>query len=151
MAAQQLPLSSLSVDQLMMLKSQLEGDLDKLTQQIKMTNESVRNSQNAKEALAAFNASQPGKEMLVPITESMYVHGTVLETKRPIIEIGAGYFAETSVDNATQFFSRRISRLNGQQEKLAAQFKEKQQQYQITVQIINQKLSSYRQTQKAPQ
>ena len=146
--AQQLPLSSLSIDQLMMLKSQLEGDLDKLTAQIKMTNESVRNSQNAKEALATFSASQPGKEMLVPITESMYVHGTVLETKRPIIEIGAGYFAETSVDNASQFFSRRISRLNSQQEKLSIQFKEKQQQYQVTVQIINQKL---RQSQKAQQ
>lgn len=140
MASQELPLSSLTIDQLMMLKSQLEGDLNKLTRQIKATNDSVAVSQNAKEALAQFAASQSGKDMFVPITESMYVHGTVEQTKRPIIEIGAGYFAETSVDNASQFFSRRISRLNGQQAKLAAQYKDVQQQYQFTVQIINQKL-----------
>lgn len=141
---QPLPLSSLTVDQLMILKSNLEAELQKLTTTIQLTNESVLKTQNAKDALATFAASTPGQEMLVPITESMYVKGVVEETKRPIIELGNGYFAETSVDNASQFFSRRISRLNGQQEQLRTTFKEKQQQYQLVVSIVNQKIQAAR-------
>ena len=144
--AEQLSLSSLTVEQLMIIKNRLEGELQKLTATIQLTNESVAKTQAAKDALANFAASQPGKEMLVPITESMYVKGVVEETKRPIIELGSGYFAETSVDNASQFFSRRIARLNTQQEQLRTQFKEKQQQYQIVVSIANQKLQAARAT-----
>ena len=144
--AEQLSLSSLTVEQLMIIKNRLEGELQKLTATIQLTNESVAKTQAAKDALANFAASQPGKEMLVPITESMYVKGVVEETKRPIIELGSGYFAETSVDNASQFFSRRIARLNAQQEQLRTQFKEKQQQYQIVVSIANQKLQAARAT-----
>ena len=144
--AEQLSLTSLTVEQLMILKNRLEGELQKLTTTIQLTNESVAKTQSAKDALANFAASQPGKEMLVPITESMYVKGVVEETKRPIIELGSGYFAETSVDNASQFFSRRIARLNTQQEQLRTQFKEKQQQYQIVVSVANQKLQAARAT-----
>lgn len=140
--AHQVPISALTVEQLMMFKSRLEGELQKLTTTIQLTNESVAKAQAAKEALATFAASEPGKEMLVPITESMYVKGCVEETKRPIIELGNGYFAETSVDNATQFFSRRVSRLNAQQEQLRTSFREKQQQYQLVVSIANQKLQA---------
>lgn len=146
MAAKGAPLqiSSLTVEQLMMIKNQLEGELQKLSATIQLTNESVAKATTAKEALASFAASESGKEMLVPITESMYVHGVVQETKRPIIELGNGYFAETSVDNASQFFSRRIARLNAQQEQLRGSFKEKQQQYQLVVQIANQKIQASR-------
>ena len=139
-----LQITSLTVEQLMMIKNQLEGELQKLSATIQLTNESVAKATTAKEALAAFAASESGKEMLVPITESMYVHGVVQETKRPIIELGNGYFAETSVDNASQFFSRRISRLNSQQEQLRNSFKEKQQQYQLVVQVANQKIQASR-------
>lgn len=144
----QLPLSALTLDQLIQLKSQFEGELQKLTASIQLTNETVVKTNSAKDALAQFAATEPGKEMLVPITESMYLPGVVEETKRPIIELGTGYFAETSVENATNFFNRRLARLNKQQESLRATFKEKQSQYQITVQIINQKLAQQR---RAPQ
>lgn len=144
----QLPLSALSLDQLITLKSQLEGELQKLTASIQLTNETIAKTNSAKDSLAQFAATEPGKEMLVPITESMYLPGVVEETKRPMIELGTGYFAETSVENATNFFNRRLTRLTKQQESLRVTFKEKQSQYQITVQIINQKLAQQR---RAPQ
>jgi prefoldin alpha subunit len=147
MAAKQpqgVPLSALTVDQLLGLKSQLESELQKLSAAIQLTNETVAKAQRAKEALAVFAASEPGREMLVPITDSMYVHGIVHETKRPIIELGTGYFTETSVENAQQFFSRKISRVNVEQEALRASFKDKQQYLQIVVQIANQKLQAAR-------
>ena len=142
--ARQVPVNQLTVDQLMTLKSQLEGDLQKLTASIQLTNETVAKSQAAKDALTQFASKQSGKEMLVPITESMYVPGIIQDNKRPIIELGTGYFAETSVENATAFFSRRIGRLNKQQDSLRNSFKDKQNQYQLIVQVINQKLQQPR-------
>jgi prefoldin alpha subunit len=138
----EVPVHMLSIEQLMNLKRQLEGELQKLSSNLQLTVESIAKAQAAKDALVAFAASEKGKEMLIPITESMYVHGVVHETKRPIIELGTGYFAETSVDNAGQFFSRRIGRLNSQQEQLRASFKDKQQIYQVVVSIANQKIQA---------
>jgi len=82
--------------------------------------------------------------MLVPVTESIYVHGVVQETKRPILELGTGYFVETSVENAQGFFNRRIRRMNEQQDAFRASFKEKKQHQEIVVSIINQKLQAAR-------
>lgn len=137
------PLSALTLDQLFSIKSRLESDLQKLTASIQLTTETVEKTSAAKDGLTQFTSIEPGKEMLVPITESMYVPG-IVGSKRPIIDLGTGYFAETSVENATNFLNRRIERLNKQQEQLRTSFKDKQSQYQMTVQIINQKLEQQR-------
>jgi prefoldin alpha subunit len=138
------PIDSLSIEDLMTLKEQFEVELRKLRQSLQLTTETIVKSQAAKDALASFAVSEKGKPMLIPMTESMYVHGVVHETKRPIVELGTGYFVETSVDNATQFFSRRIGRLNRQQEQLRATFVGKQTQYQLIVNCANQKLQASR-------
>jgi prefoldin alpha subunit len=138
------PISALTIEQLINLKEQFEGELQKLTATLQLTVETIAKTQAARDSLAAFATSEKGKDILIPITESLYVHGTIHETKRPIIELGTGYFVETSVDNASQFFSRRIGRLNSQQDKLRATHKEKQSQYQLIVNIANQKLQASR-------
>lgn len=140
MSDQGVPLTQLSIQQVIQLKKQFEDELGKLTATIQMTNEEVLKTTQAKGELKQFSQTEEGKTMLVPITESLYVTGKVAANKRPIIELGTGYFAETSVEKAEAFFNRRIQRLNAQQETLRATFKEKQQQYQMVVQVANQKI-----------
>lgn len=51
---------------------------------------------DSKEALEQIDPTWKDKEILVPLTESMYVPGTVKELKSDslIIDIGTGYYAE---------------------------------------------------------
>jgi len=139
---QGISLASLSLQQLLQLKKQFEQELQKLTNTIQLTNDSVMKSTQAKEELKTFAKMEQGKEMLVPITESLYVTGKSASGNRPIIELGTGFFVETSVEKADSFFGRRIARLSHQQESLKNTFKEKQNQYMVIGQIINQKIQA---------
>lgn len=144
-ADQGVPLTSLNIQQVMNLKKQFEDELSQLTTTIQITNDTVLKTQQARAELKQFTAVEAGKTMLVPITESLYVTGQVSSEKRPIIELGTGYFAETSVEKADAFFNRRLKRLTAQQENLKNTFKEKQQQYQMVVQVANQKVQATQQ------
>jgi prefoldin alpha subunit len=135
-------LSALPLQQLLLIRRQINDELQHLSATIRVTNEAIAKTQNAKEALATFAATDPGKEMLVPITGSMYVHGVVHASKRPIIELGTGYFVETSIENASAFFSRKIARLNGQHELLRTSLRENEQKQQIVNAIVAQKVQS---------
>ena len=142
MSDQGVPLTQLPLQQVMQLKKQFEDELTKLSATIQLTNEQVMKTTQAKAELKQFSNTEEGKTMLVPITESLYVTGKVATNKRPIIELGTGYFAETSVEKADAFFTRRIQRLNNQQETLRNSFKEKQKQYQMVVTVANQKVQA---------
>lgn len=48
----------------------------------------------SKEALEQVNASWKDKEILVPLTGSMYVPGIVKDFDSFVIDIGTGYYAE---------------------------------------------------------
>jgi prefoldin alpha subunit len=134
----------LTLEQLLGFKTQLEAELQKLTGTIQLTNETIAKTLAGKDALMTFSNSEVGKDILIPVTESMYVHGTVQETKRPIVELGTGYYVETSVEKAAEFVNKRVSRLKNQQEGLRNTFKEKQQQYQLVVTIANRKIQASR-------
>lgn len=54
----------------------------------------------SKEALEQINPSWKDKEILVPLTGSMYVPGIVKQVDSFIIDVGTGYYAE----KVCQFF-----------------------------------------------
>lgn len=72
-----------------------------LTQELSVFQESVQTLKMAKqkfagskEALEQISSSWKDKEILVPLTGSMYVPGVVKEFDSFIIDIGTGYYAE---------------------------------------------------------
>jgi prefoldin alpha subunit len=68
------------------------------------------------------------------------VHGYVNVAKRPIIELGTGYFAETSIENATAFFGRKVAKLNGQHDILRNSLRENEQKLGWVNEIVAQKV-----------
>ena len=52
--------------------------------------------------------------VLVPLTGSMYVPGTIANKDRFLVEIGTGYFVEMTSQLATDFFSRKVKFLDSQ-------------------------------------
>ena len=138
---QGIDISKLSLDQILQLKDSTESEIKQLKTTISITNDTISRTQRAKEALQTFATSPAGTDVLVPLTDSMYINGKTVEGKRPIIELGTGYFAETSVENADAFFNRRIARLTEQSKKLQTAFRSKTNDYRLIVQIANQKLA----------
>ena len=51
-----------------------------------------------------------GREVMVPLTSSLYVPG-VMEDSNVLVEVGAGYFIEKNTTDATAYCDRKIKSL----------------------------------------
>ncbi|XP_050088985.1 probable prefoldin subunit 5 [Anopheles aquasalis] len=115
---QQIDLNTLNLQQLTQLKNQLDSELQ-LFQESLNTMKMARSKYSAsKEALESFKPDWNGKQILVPLTGSMYVPGTIKDASNVIIEVGTGYYVENDVDSAKAFFKRRVEYVQTQIEKI---------------------------------
>lgn len=60
-----------------------------------------------------------GKEIMVPLTSSLYVPGVMEENESVLVEVGAGYFIEKSSEKAKEYCDRKIKMLNESAGKVA--------------------------------
>ena len=54
----------------------------------------VRKFSESKEVLQYLNEYGKGKEVMVPLTSSLYVPGIMEDTENVLVEVGASYFVE---------------------------------------------------------
>ena len=81
-----------------------------------------------------------GQEILVPLTGSMYVPGRLVDTKKVLLDIGTGYFAETKVSSAKGYFKRRVNYVTKQMNNIQAIGLEKSKIREATTDVIEMKL-----------
>uniref|UniRef100_A0A672T0A6 Prefoldin subunit 5 n=1 Tax=Sinocyclocheilus grahami TaxID=75366 RepID=A0A672T0A6_SINGR len=94
----------------------------------------------AKDSLNVLNKSNEGKELLVPLTSSMYVPGKLNDVDHVLVDVGTGYFVEKNVEDGKEFFKRKIDFLTKQIEKIQPALQEKHAMKQAVVEVMNMKL-----------
>ncbi|XP_048346284.1 prefoldin subunit 5-like [Sphaerodactylus townsendi] len=90
--AQQVNISELSLPQLEVLKSQLDQEVEFLSSSIAQLKVVQTKYVEAKDCLAVLNKSNEGKELLVPLSSSMYVPGKLSGVNQVLIDVGTGYY-----------------------------------------------------------
>ena len=53
-----------------------------------------------------------GREIMVPMTSSLYVPGVMEDNSNVLVEVGAGYFVEKNTTDATAYCERKIKGLS---------------------------------------
>ncbi|KAI9860403.1 MAG: subunit of tubulin prefoldin [Vezdaea acicularis] len=109
---QTVDLAALSVQQLSQVKKQLDEELEHLTNSFNK----LRAAQNKfRECLQSIkggvSASVIGKPILVPLTTSLYVPGTIADSENVIVDVGTGYYIEKSTTDALKFYNSKIDEL----------------------------------------
>jgi prefoldin alpha subunit len=51
---------------------------------------------------------------MVPLTASLYVSGTLADPSRVVLDIGTGYFVETSTDKGVAYCERKVEFVRSQ-------------------------------------
>ncbi|XP_060108188.1 prefoldin subunit 5 [Heteronotia binoei] len=138
--AQQVNISELSLPQLEVLKSQLDQEVEFLSSSIAQLKVVQTKYVEAKDCLAVLNKSNEGKELLVPLSSSMYVPGKLSDVGQVLIDVGTGYYVEKSVEDAKDFFKRKIDFLTKQMEKIQPALQEKHAMKQAVVEMMSQKI-----------
>uniref|UniRef100_A0A3Q2ZBF4 Prefoldin subunit 5 n=1 Tax=Hippocampus comes TaxID=109280 RepID=A0A3Q2ZBF4_HIPCM len=118
-------LADLSLPQLEGLKSQLDQEIEFLTSSISQLKVVQAKYVEAKDNLNSLNKNNQGKELLVPLTSSMYVPGTLNDVEHVLVDVGTGYYVEKNVADSKAFFKRKLDFLTKQIEKIQPALQEK--------------------------
>ncbi|XP_029539187.1 prefoldin subunit 5 [Oncorhynchus nerka] len=143
-------LTELSLPQLEGLKTQLEQETEFLTSSIGQLKVVQTKYVEAKDSLSVLNKNNAGKELLVPLTSSMYVPGTLDDVEHVLVDVGTGYYVEKNVNDTKEFFKRKIDFLTKQIEKIQPALQEKYGMKQAVIEVMNIKIQQL-QSQQASQ
>ncbi|XP_043978050.1 prefoldin subunit 5 [Gambusia affinis] len=144
-------LTDLSLPQLEGLKGQLDQEVEFLTSSISQLKIAQNKFVEAKDSLSVLNPNNEGKELLVPLTSSMYVPGTLNDVEHVLVDVGTGYYVEKNVENSKAFFKRKIDFLTKQIEKIQPALQEKHAMKQAVIEVMNLKIQQLQQSQQASQ
>ncbi|KAI9890773.1 MAG: subunit of tubulin prefoldin [Vezdaea aestivalis] len=117
---QSLDLSTLSLQQLSAVKKQLDEELEHLTSSFaKLKGAQNKFGECLKTIDKGVGSATDGKEILVPLTTSLYVPGRMADTKNVIVDVGTGFYVEKlnvepnaqSADDAKKFYKRKVADL----------------------------------------
>ncbi|KAK2889348.1 hypothetical protein QQF64_028501 [Cirrhinus molitorella] len=133
-------LTELSLPQLESLKTQLDQETEFLSSSIGQLKVVQTKYVEAKDSLNVLNKNNEGKELLVPLTSSMYVPGKLNDVDHVLVDVGTGYFVEKNVEDGKEFFKRKIDFLTKQIEKIQPALQEKHAMKQAVVEVMNMKL-----------
>ncbi|KAJ8099261.1 Prefoldin [Lipomyces tetrasporus] len=105
-------LTTLSAQQLADVKSQLEQELEHLSQSF----QKLRAAQaKFKECIGTvektFKGENKGKSILVPLTTSLYVPGVVEDVETVMVDVGTGYYIEKKPTDAIAFYENKVATL----------------------------------------
>lgn len=133
-------LVDLSLEQLNNLKTQLETELQQLTASFGGLREAQARFNESKEALKNLNEGNLDKQILVPLTASMFVPGTLSDVKEVLVDVGTGYFVEQSVNDAKKFMDRKVEFLQTNTDSLKEVLENKRQMLEGVIFVMQQKM-----------
>lgn len=89
-------LEKLSVEQLKAVKEQTDLEVNLLQDSLNNIRTATTRLDLASTALHDLSLRPHGKKMLVPLTASLYVAGTLDDADKVLVDVGTGYFIEVA-------------------------------------------------------
>uniref|UniRef100_A0A7S1CZJ6 Prefoldin subunit 5 n=1 Tax=Cyclophora tenuis TaxID=216820 RepID=A0A7S1CZJ6_CYCTE len=111
-------LDSMSLDQLNQVKQQEEGRLQALTNQFAQIREVAARLKASRDAVSELSPSSEGKDVMVPLTSSLYVPAKLREPNKLLVEIGTGFYVEKSSKDTCAFLDRKLKLVDANSENI---------------------------------
>ena len=89
------------------LAKSIEQEIEVLTQSYSQLVSATNKFHDSRLVLNYLKERSQGKEIMVPLTSSLYVPGIMEDNSKVMIEVGAGYFIEESIDKAREYCERK--------------------------------------------
>ncbi|KNA14623.1 hypothetical protein SOVF_105860 [Spinacia oleracea] len=124
-AARAAEMEKMSVEQLKMVKEQSDLELNLLQDSLTNIRTATSRLELASTALQDLSLRPQGKKMLVPLTASLYVPGTLDDADKVLVDVGTGYFVEKTMVEGKDYCQRKINLLKSNYEQLVEVFSKK--------------------------
>ena len=138
-----IPMEKLTMEQLSYVGKQLEQEINSYSSYYTslrvVYNKFLDNKDYLKDLI-----SYQDKEILVPMTSSLYIPGKCADVKKITIEVGGNFFVETTLEKALKFCDRKLETVQKSMDKIDEIIKTKSDQ----LNAVNQNLIEKQQQQK---
>jgi prefoldin alpha subunit len=114
---QEVPIENLSLEQLSYVGKQIEGEIQSYSSYLTSLKVAYTKFIDNKEYVKDL-VNCKDKEILVPITSSLYVPGKSSDISHVMVEIGTNYFVESGLDKAEKFCDRKMAIIKENMEKI---------------------------------
>ncbi|PRQ36452.1 putative prefoldin [Rosa chinensis] len=111
-------MEKLSVEQLKAVKEQTDLEVNLLQDSLNNIRTATTRLELASSALHDLSLRPTGKKMLVPLTASLYVSGTLQDPDQVLVDVGTGYFIEKNMPQAKDYCDHKINLLKSNFEQL---------------------------------
>ena len=142
---QAVDLAQLPVPQLNQLRAQFEEEEQMLTQSLAQLKGVQSRFIESQESVLKLSKKETGKDILVPLTSSMYVPGQLADTDKVLIDIGTGYHVKMTIDEAKGYFTRITEYITKKMEVVQKNLIEKDKLRQVTTEILQLKIQAQQQ------
>ncbi|KAJ1333835.1 prefoldin alpha subunit [Microdochium nivale] len=140
-------LDTLSVQQLSQVKKQLDEEIEHLTSSFTQLHAAQA---KFRECLRCVGAPKPGgspalqndKSVLVPLTNSLYVRGTLTNANHVLVDVGTGFYIEKSIESAAQFYQSKVTQVGGSLKELEAIVQGKTNNVRLIEDVLRQKMAA---------
>lgn len=122
-------LSTLSPEQLAVVKQQLDQEIQHFSQSLQALNMAKTKFTECIEDVKQVSSISESKKqpILVPGSSSLYIPGEIVESKSFMVDIGTGYYVEKTDEEAITFYQKKIDKLNTESVQIQNIIKEKSQ------------------------
>ncbi|KAL7001549.1 Prefoldin subunit 5 [Sarracenia purpurea var. burkii] len=111
-------IEKMSVEQLKAVKEQADLEVNVLQDSLNNIRTATARLEIASNALHDLSLRPQGKKMLVPLTASLYVPGTLDDADKVLVDVGTGYFIEKTMVEGQDYCERKISLLKSNYDQL---------------------------------
>lgn len=132
-------LGSLSPEQLERLQTDLQREVEMLSTSLTQLSNAVARLTASKENAAQIGTMQSGREVMVPLTSSIYVPGRLAETDKVLVDVGTGFFVEKSPGAAEKHFARRATLLKEEADRATQLHTQTRQQLEAVNAVLQRK------------
>ncbi|CAH1999925.1 unnamed protein product [Acanthoscelides obtectus] len=142
---QEIDLTQLSLQQIIGLKQQLEGELQLMQESMASLKVAQLRYQGSGDIMEKITPETEGQEILVPLTASMFVPGQLKDTNEVIIDVGTRYYVKKDIAGAKDYFQRKVKFVTEQMEKVQAILIEKKKISDAIMDVTEMKIAQQQQ------
>lgn len=133
-------IEKLSLEQIRQVKEQVDSEVSLLQDSISNIRTAASRFEAASKAVHNLSVNPPGKKLLVPLTASLYVPGTLTNVDKLLIDVGTGYYVEKTMESAKDYCDRKIAFLRANHDKLVEVAAEKSNTAEQVTMVMQAKL-----------
>ncbi|KAI0882675.1 Prefoldin alpha subunit [Annulohypoxylon maeteangense] len=138
-------LDSLSAQQLSQVKKQLDEELEHLTSSFAQLHAAQAKFRDCLRCVQDKNKSPALREnnaILVPLTNSLYVRGSLSSASHVVVDIGTGFYVEKEVKSAAGFYENKVGEVGASIKDLEAIVQAKTNNVRVVEEVLRQKMVS---------